>query len=464
MAIETLTDLADADADAFAKEKGLAQIELKQAMKDVTDAQNALSEAAGVLAKLQDLAALKRREIAQATVAADGAALFVELDAIIADTRAKQAEMRDLEAAIAEGQARTSAAQGQAGATESAQKTAEDAKQAAAQRDQDHTMWKHASKVPPLSTLKTDADVTKPGAAATAKDDAENVLDDAKKITVEGQDIFGDIPTELFAKAHERRAKRATGIDRAAKHAKDAEDTLGVGLAGAGLAGQTEQKRIAFERSEAALRDFAINGKERYDRALAQLAEVKTGSRINQDERDRLTSLTADGTTAIGLEAAVVDARDALDAARDDVETATRAALAEDPTRDPADAQAVKDAQAALAAPEGDLQNAETAYTQAARDDLDAWETAVPDATWALFDAYETALETLDDLAATDPAALATQLDNDEKAYVQALAAERANARVVIALTAFTQGRRGRASVASQLAPARLLGALRGDD
>jgi len=339
-------------------------------------------------------------------------------------------------------------------------------KDAAEQRDKTHTAWKNAAKAATLSNVPTNADVTQAGDAKTAKEDAENVLDSAKKITTPQGDVNGDIPTKLFAQGHDRRAKRATRIGKTAEHALEAEDALADKLADAGLEGEIEQKRIAFERSEAALRDFAINGKERYDRALARLAEVKKGGRINGDERARLTSLTADGEAAIALEAAVVTAQEALDAQRDAVEAARRTALAADPTKNPDDATAVKTELNKLPALQATLDGAEAAYTPAARSNLDAWEAAVPDATWALFEAYESALDTLAELTAIgDPAtALADQLDKDEKAYVQALAAARENERVVIALSAFTQGRRERASVASQSAPARLLGALRGDD
>ncbi|MDQ5822271.1 MAG: hypothetical protein M3540_12600, partial [Actinomycetota bacterium] len=114
--------------------------------------------------------------------------------------------------------------------------------------------------------------------------------------------------------------------------------------------------------------------------------------------------------------------------------------------------------------------NARDAYAPAppappgAKGDLDAWEAALPNETWALVDSYESAVETLAALKKIDPTDLADQLDADEKAYVDALAAERANERAVIALSAFTHGRRERASIATQMAPARLLGALRGDD
>lgn len=465
MAIETLFDLAKDDAAAFEKEKKLAQADAAQAMKDVSKAQDDLSTAADDLAKLQDAAALTRREIAATTVAADGAALFVKLDKNTSETRAKQAEMLDLQETISDGQARTAAAQSQAQAAAAAQKAAEDAKDAAEQRDKTHTAWKNAAKGATLSNVPTNADV-QAGDAKTAKEDAEKVLDSAKKVTTPQGDVNGDIPTKLFAQGHDRRAKRATRIGKAAKHAVDAEDALAVKLAAAGLGGEIEQKRIAFERTEEAVRDFAINGKERYDRALARLAEVKNGPRINGDERARLTTLTTKGEAAILLEAAVVSAQDALDTQRDAVEGARRAAVAADPTKDPDDVTAVKTELNKLPALQATLDGAETAYTTAARSDLDAWEAAVPDSTWALFEAYESALETLAELKAIGDLAttLPDQLDQDEKAYVQALAAERANERVVIALSAFSQGRRERASVASQSAPARLLGALRGDD
>ena len=457
MAIEKLSDLAQADADAFGKEKKLAQDESAQVLKDVSDAQAALGKAADELVKLQDDAAKTRRKIAETTVAADGAALFVKLDKNTSDTRAKQTEMLDLQDRIADGQARAAAAQAQAEAAGSAEKAAADSKKAADERDKTHDAWKNAATSATLSGIPASAKVADPGAAQTAKSDAENVLDSAKKITVGGTDINGDIPTKLFAQGHDRRAKRAERIDKAAKHAVDAEDAL----ANAGT--DVEKKRIAFERSEATLRDFAINGKERYDRALARLAEVKNGSRINDDERARLTSIKTKGEAAITLEAAVVTAREALDTQRDAVEQARLTALAADPTTDPDTVTSVKTELDKLPALQTAVDNAQTAYLPA-KADLDAWEAAVPDPTWALFEGYESALETLAELAKIVPTDLADQLDANEKAYVLALAAERANERAVIALSAFTQGRRGRASVASQTAPVRLLGALRGDD
>jgi hypothetical protein len=213
------------------------------------------------------------------------------------------------------------------------------------------------------------------------------------------------------------------------------------------------------------LRTYVLTAQERFNRALTLFAGVQNSTPLNADESARIDELLQAAVAAdvFTLESNRDGFQVAVDAQLDVVEAAILDAVAKNPSADPSTDATVQTEQGKLPALQ---QNVTTAITVLAADKgkLDALEAAIPDATWSLFDDYEEALELLAELAAANPAALATALTTDESLYAQALRAEQDNARTVIAVGEIVRERDDRAATTAQSRPARLLEALRGDD
>jgi hypothetical protein len=453
MAINTLLEYAEAEEQAFKDENARAQKDLRKAQDDLEAAQADIDAHTKERAKQQDEAAKIRRKIAETTVAADGKKLFEDLERTVARIRAEEADVLDAEQRIADAETRIQTAQEEVDRTAARKAGAEVEHKAQKDRDDERTRLKNLV-TGTLSGLPADADVGTAGPAKTAATDAEKRLDGSKG---------GDIPKKLFDHAEARWKARSKRLGAVVKAADDAEDTYAGEQAKAGLEGKGREAWIAFTRSERALTAFALTGKERYQRALAQLAAVKASTPLSADEAARLDELKTKGEAAITKEQARDQAQDTLDQALDKVEDARLKALKKDPTKDP-------ETDATVQAARGDEQTARTALEpkqtayEAVKADLDVWEAAVPEATWALFEDYEEALAALKEIAAVKPGDLKQDATDDEKAYAQALAAHESNERTVLALAEETKRRRERSAHARASERGLLIAALRGDD
>jgi hypothetical protein len=454
---DTLQAVATDELAKSQAEQTRAAAELATAQTDLAQAKQDLADATADLAAAEDAGALIQRKIAQTTIAADGQALFDDLDANTTLARSKQVAVVDAQERVADATSRIVTAQNELAQAAAAAAASQAALTVATSRDDDHTTWSNATTSAPLNNLPGKADVTAAGQAKTAADAALARLDDGSG---------GDLPHDLFQRAQERRAQRADRVAAVSTAATTAEDSEATAVAAGGLAGTATQAQLAFQRSEAALRDYALSAKQRFDRAMTLLAGVAAATSLNTDEKNRITTLATAATTAnsYALQKARDDAQADVDTDQDAVDAAILAAITADPTADPSADAGVIAAVGTLTTDQGTLTNAQTAYDGAPKDALDALEASVPEAMWSAFSDYEEALSLLADLHAANPAQLATNLENDEDAYAQALRDVQDNTRLVLALAELSKGRDDRASTASQTQNSRLLQALRGDE
>jgi hypothetical protein len=454
---DTLLNVATDELQKAQAEQARVGAELAAAQQDLAKAHDDLDVAVGELKTLNDAAASIRRQIAQTTVSADGQQLFDELDANTGAARAKQAEIVGLQERLADAGSRVAVGQDEAAHAAADARSLAAAKQAATDRQAANASLIAAATSAPLSGLPAAADVTAAGPAQDAKDAALQRLDGGSG---------GDLPAELFVRAEERWSGRLARLAAIGKQARDAEDRLATEGAKAGLAGKTAQGGLAFERSEAALQDFALTGAARHDRALELLAQVAGADGLNAVEKDRLGALKDVAVTAnaFDLEQARDAARDAVAGKEDAIAAARLDALAQDPSADPDTDTTVQGLLNDLSGLQQALTDAENAYTQDARKALDALEAAVPDGAWTLFDDYEEAITLLAGLAAVNPGGLATTFQTDEDAYATALRAEQDNARVTLVLGEIVREQSDRVETVAQTRAARLLQALRGDE
>jgi hypothetical protein len=449
---DTLLAAAEDDLEAATDEEKRAKKSLETAQTDLAEAQKDLAEASQELAKLQDGALEIRRKIAATANAAEGQKLFEDLDANLSERRAKQVVVADAQDAIADARGRIAAEGEDADRSTAAARAAEAAKVEAAKAEALHAAWLAKATAQPLAGTPGRANVANAGPAKTAKTAAENRLK-------------ADVTSELFARAQDRRSRRVSRLDDIEGAAAAAGSTLVDETAKTGLAGKTAKARLAYELRVAELRQFALTGMERYERALMLLERVKNAPLLSPEEVARIDELrdAAVAANAFTLEEARDDARDALAAQEVVIATEVLNAVLADPEQDPEDAQKVKDERAKVQALEQTLASAQNAYN-AEKPKLDALEAAVPESTWALFDDYEEALALLDDLAGVNPAGLGTALEAAEDAYAVALRADREAARTILVVGELARVREGRVAAVEQARPARLLAALRGDD
>jgi hypothetical protein len=445
--------------EALAKatdEQKRAKDDLVDAQADLAEAQQQLADATKELLKLQNKAIEIRRKIAETTSAADGKKLFDDLDVNTSKLRKQQAAIAEAQESIAFSRSRLGGAQDELTRAAAAAQASGNALAAAKRRDDDHTAWTSKAKSAGLSGLPAKADVSAAGPAKTAADAAAARIDGASG---------GDVPKELFARAHDRRKQRADRLEALDASARGAEDRAADEAAKTGFGGKTAKARLSIERSEAELRTFALTAQERFDRALALLAGVKNSTGLNDAEKARVKELfdAAKAVNVFTLESKRDAARKALEDQQASVDAAILDALAKTPSADPQDNAKVKTEVGKLGALETALTNADDDY-QAQKDKLDALEAAIPDATWALVSDYEEALSLLADLADDDPTALADAVAADEDAYAKAVRTEQDSARTVLAVGELARAREDLAAAAAQARPARLLEALRGDD
>jgi hypothetical protein len=449
----TLLDYANGELQAATKEATRAHADLTAAQQDLSGGETALAAALAQLAQLQDEATKIRQQIAVTTIVADGEALFADLEENTVETRSTQAEVVDAEDTIADARSRIAGAADELERTASAQKAAQDAKDAAEKRDADHTTWSTAAGASPLKDIPSKADVTAAGDAKTAEAAAKARLTGAN----------GDIPKELFDLARARRAARAARLEKLRQAALDAEDALTTELAKDGLGGTSAQAKVSFARSETALKEFALTGEERYERALTLLAGVGASTALNADEKKRIADLKTAGVAAIPKQEARDLARKDLDDAFDELAAAFVKVIGKDPTVDPETQTDVQTARGKITTARQTLTQKQTDY-DAVKKDLELWEAAVPDATWNQLRDYEEALDLLAQLKGTVVATLVSDLGKAEEDYAKALTAERDNARKVVALDNLSRERSDRWANVARTRPTRLLGALRGDE
>jgi hypothetical protein len=428
---------------------GSAQARLAVVNAKLATDQKALAQAGS------DILAV-RAELATVSNPADANPLIARLTALIITQRLLQgAVLDDQDEIIAVQSAIDSASATLARAT--AKTASVQATIAAVQPDDTRRIsYKTAITAPPLSTLKTDA--TSFLASAT-------VTHAATRIGV-------NFPVQILAiaaKRHDTRVNRLKALQANLFHAQDALATENA--ADDGLSGTATEKRIAFDRAQEALADYVATAASRFTSVQAVMTmleaiELDTTGTIpdvlTNAEKAQLTALAAAGATAEPtaqtLDAdlqAVFDARDALDAQILTSIAANVDTLATDSN---------------IAAKRSAIDAAKTAFSTALNNfiaankhDLDAWEASVPDSGWKVLLSYLDGRAALTELAATDPAGLATAMDTAENDLATALGAAAIAQRRIDYITDAVALREELLGAAQDAIAARLPSAIRGD-
>jgi hypothetical protein len=509
----TILDYSTRKRDDAKLAVAAAQAQLAQAQSAIASESENLSQATSAFSDLNKQADEARKKLAAAPTSADGEALLYALEQLVIRSRTKRAGALKAQAELDAAKASAESAQTLLNAASARLVSAESALQRAMEARNQRDKLKAALAAAPLSTINADADAAlqnDPGASAKARVEA----DFPAGLLARAEERFD---------AEVARIARTVADSLAADDAALAERDVN-----GGAAGHADEQWQAFSRAEAAARDFVNTAKSRFDQAQATLAGVADAKRfpltpeasasindatlktareaaaaaenIRDDELKNLSD-ASDALEAEILKAKaenknpddaqpVIDARNTLAAAELAFHTADDAWRAEEIDRDAklADVAAKQAAlaiatQSAIAAkidPETDanviaartalteaenaLETAEDNYKQSDHGILHAWEAAVPETTWLLLAEYEEASRALNDLKASDPAKLKTDLDQAEKDYVEAKLKADASSNVLEQLAAEQTRRAGPRQSARQNQAQRLFGALRGDN
>jgi hypothetical protein len=277
-------------------------------------------------------------------------------------------------------------------------------------REKSQADLKAAAGLPPLSTLAAAVDealVGEPLADARAR-------------------VESDLPEKLRIRAKARWTQQNERLDRTRDAASEAEDRLDARRAAEfGKLGAVDAPARALRRAEEDLLAYTATAKARLDSANAAIAAVAHAPAITAAEAAALNdaALKAAREKAVDLEetrdAALVDlelkARDLEKKGLEILSTDPDAKLEDDP-----DYTELQDERDDL---KTKFDDAEAAYTKAARDTLEAWEADVPDHAWDDFARYLQARATLDALKATDADKLGDEIDKAATDLAEALAA-----------------------------------------
>jgi hypothetical protein len=455
--------MADTLLQFWQQQLAIYQAEQQAAQDDLAKQQDALQKAGAKLATDQksldqavsDIAAA-RAQLAVTTVPADANALIARITQMMITQRGLQGTVLDDKDQVANAQASLdSAAATVARATmkvATTQATIATATADGAKRD----TYKAAIAAAPLSTMKADSTAFLGSATVT-------------NATTRMGKNFPDKLLTIAGKRHATRSNQLKGLTDDLNNASDALATE-QGTDG-GLSGVAAQKQVAFQRAQDALAAYVATAANGFTKAKAVMAALEaieldaTGTVpdvLTDAEKDQLTALTAAGAAAEataetldGDLGGVFSADDALQAQiltsiGADVDT-----LSADPN--------IAAKRTAVGAAWTTFNNDLSAFAAADKKDLDQWEAVVPDAAWKTLLDYQDALATLNELAATDPAALGTALDNAQSDYVAALGAAAKAQRRVDYLGDAIAIRQQRVDAAQAALSARLLSAVRGD-
>jgi hypothetical protein len=424
------------------QEKNRAKAARDQALLDLAAAQKALNNplapplpeqpgkralfddrVQALAAKQADIAA-KRARLATTTVPAEAQALLDEITLNVREERALARQVVEARAALDLAQRGLDQARAALEAATAALQAAETLEAAAQKDDKTWTDWAAAlvddQNPPKLKLLKQDATAALAAAPYT--------------------DVKADYETlsQAFRDLVESRSRVLTGrVGSARKLVSDVAALLAAARAGTqGEEGDVAQARLGLETAVAALQDYVLHGRERYDAALARLGELKTVGVVSAGEKTRLAaagSVKTKGETAAGLEKTLNDKQADLDLKQAAFDLKLAALQSDDPAADGAGTAEKTALDLAKAA--RDAAAADPAYKP---NDLPPWLVAVSDDSWARLAGYLGASAALTELKDIVPATLKTALDNAQDALATALgdAAKARRKREFLARTA----------------------------
>lgn len=443
-----LLTFATAELATAKQRKEFAQEDLATAQAALAAAKGAHALAGTALADNERLARKIRQQLAQIPMPADGGALLAELETAIIAAREAQADVLDAEAHIDAEQAKLDRA-GAGAAIAAAASGRFEAEVTATKRAHDERERWRTAVAGPLATLPDaagDAIATPPHNAAWL----------AAKAKVEAA-----VPAALLTRARARAQRELDRLASARSIADARKDAIATELAASGgLAGATAEKKLAFERAEAALRAFAAGGEQELLQARALLDKVAAAPALTAAVKARIAALEADAVPVITVE----QDRDTAQAAVDTKQAQLDARI--ETVRD-AGGDVATDAQ--IATLTGELTTLTTALVakqdayDAVKSKIDLWEAAVPESAFADLLDLDEAKRALDRLAAADPAALQADFDSAESDYASALADAAAAGRKLQSLEAGSAIESRRVDVLVNARRSRLIVELRGD-
>jgi hypothetical protein len=456
----TLLDFATQQNAALKAALTKAQANLTVAQAAYTAAAKARDDTRNALSKtVADMASI-RSKLAGAVTPEDLAALLLQLQADITQSRQEAGALSWKERAVAGAKADTDGAAAEVQRLTAAVTASNTALADAKAQSQTRADLKTRLADPPLSTIKADA------AAVLA---GTEFVDPAGKYKFADAQtrLQNDLPPALITEAEHRlqdeiaRASSSSGEYLQAQAQVELKWTSDGGVTGSVLALQN-----AFSRAAALFTGYVTNANDRFQQAKAALAGVAdpTNSPLTPAQKASINDATTvtNATAAVTAEKAVDDAADNLAQKQAILDEKTREAEAADPNADPATNPTVIAATGDRDTAKTQLAAAQTAYA-AVQSGMTAWEVLVPDTEWQLFWSYEQAQLTLNWLGNPDPATLASDMDAAEQALVKALLAADKSAHSLIELEADAARRLAMANYEAAAAEGRRFSALRGD-
>lgn len=453
----TLVEYAQLARNTHATARTGAQTTLATAQAEIDAARALIAAKTTEIGQLDREVVGLRDRLRRASVPAEADALVEAIGELQAQIRSLQAELSDDQSRLADAEARAAAASSQLARATAALAATEAELEAAVRDGARREGWKAAVAAPPLSTLRADATAALAGAVFTA---AETRIE--------------EIPEKLRDAAAEGFQVETGRVKRLAESVRAAENLrLAEWQANGGVLGMVERRRVEMARAEAALREWAERGRERYVRAISLATSIVTydavptdsgGQFLTEAEAEILadTDTVAAGESAADLRitreekrAAAIDKRVALD-------DALATALAPDPSANVSAVPAVQSALTASNTATGELADAQVDY-EAEEAGYTAWAAALPDATWQMVVGFLEARAALTELGATDAAALVTAVQTAEANLAGALANAARSAVTLAWVQDQVAVREARLAEARTGLQTRMLSAVRGD-
>jgi hypothetical protein len=458
----TLAQARQAEVAAYTTAATAASTELSQATQALDAASTALLQAEQAIKTTNDAIASKRRQLPEATNPSAAAARNLEIRDLIIIARQQTGAALDARDAKSEAKAAAAGARARndraaAGKARAVAASAAEAEPAARRQAQVAALG-----AAPLATLQADAAAVLAGTSAS---EAELLIEE-------------NFPAELLALSVERHTTRRAAIQAARQSVSAAYEADGTdAMARQGIAGTLDTRARAFDRAEAELADFVAKAKQRFDAAVAVLANLERIRAERQAGRpmpDILSdyektdiAVDADRTAAANAATPIEGLRRAITAAQTalDQEIITRIDGASIDTYPTSGLVATR--RAAVVSAGTALTNAVAALgTNGEKATLDQWEIIAPDGAWQVLTDYLEARAVLGDLGATAVTganSIASRLSDAEDAYAAAIQAEgRALRRAGAYQDAITE-REARLEAQVGAGPLRFPSAVRGD-
>jgi hypothetical protein len=460
----TLIAFATNEQATYTTARTIARTALTSAQAATGAAQAQLDAALVSQKALEAAIAANRARLATTSIPAEIEALVDTLTDQTVALRRQSWRVQDARDALAAARNQQAFAQARLQRAETQLKEADrklaEAKEETARRDR----WTAAAGQPPLANLRAGATAIVDGTGGST------LLADARaKLTTSPTRV----PQELLDLAQLRHGLWRARVQADRDAVTFARDQLGAqAQADLGKPGAAQQMGITFRQDEAAFGEWVSSAQTRFDRAvslLQSLANLGTGVfALTEAEsamaNDPTEPLATERKDAAATEAAIYPALTTVDQRQRTLDDEILKAQAVDPNKpDVSNDGGVPAAATALGAAQGALAPLLAAFDDTERDVMAYWQVTLTDQTWRrLFDYLEAVAE-LEELKATDPAALQSAMNASEGQYGDALAAAAASGRSIAYLEDSAALREANAEASQGAAATRLMGAVRGD-